>query len=117
MAAALGVLALAGASGCGNSGGKSSGTATVPAAATVQIASYKFAPPTITVNAGGKVTWIDRDADAHTATADSGAQTFDTNTLKTGKSKTLTFSKAGTYPYHCVYHAFMKGTVVVKQGA
>jgi plastocyanin len=104
--------------GCGKSGGSSgSSSSAAPLSATVQMASYKFAPPTVTIKAGGKVTWIDRDADVHTATSDPGSQPFDTDTVKTGKSKTLTFSKAGTYRYHCVYHAFMEGTVVVKQGA
>jgi hypothetical protein len=37
--------------GCGKSGGSSSIAA--PLSATVQMASYKFAPPTVTIKAGG----------------------------------------------------------------
>ncbi len=97
------VVALAG---CGG------GAAGPPAHADVPIASFKFAPQTIVVKAGGSVTWTNRDRAPHTATGEKGA--FDTDTLRAGQSKRLTFSKPGTYAYYCVYHRFMTGTVQVK---
>jgi plastocyanin len=81
-------------------------------AATVRIVSYKFAPPTILLKRGGTVTFTNRDPTAHTATADAGPS-FDTGSLGQGQSKTIRFGTAGTFAYHCVFHAFMTGSVVV----
>jgi plastocyanin len=81
---------------------------------TIQIASYKFMPASASLKAGGKVTWLNRDADKHTATAKPDGAAFDTDTLTTGRSKTIVLSKPGTYKYYCVYHAFMEGTIIVK---
>jgi plastocyanin len=74
--------------------------------------SFTFRPATVHVKVGGRVTWANRDSAAHTATADQGP-TFDTGTLKQGQRKTVTFAIAGTFTYHCAFHAFMKGTVTV----
>lgn len=97
----------------GSSGGASStSSASVSGGATaVQIKNYNFAPDTLTVKAGTKVTWTNHDATAHTATADGGS--FDTATLNQGQSKTIVFMRPGTYSYHCIFHAFMTGTIKV----
>ncbi len=78
---------------------------------TVTIQDFKFLPANLTVKAGAKVTVTNSDSTTHTATADGGA--FDTGDLNPGASKTITLGKAGTYPYHCQIHSFMKGTIVV----
>lgn len=57
------------------------------------------------------MTWVNNDAAPHTATA---ADAFDTGSLDKGDSKPVTLSKPGSYSYVCEFHAFMKGTVVVK---
>lgn len=80
--------------------------------ADVSIKNFKFVPATVKVKAGGTVTFTNQDAAAHTATSDKGG-VFDTNGLDKGKSKTVTFKTPGTYAYHCDFHPFMKGTVVV----
>jgi plastocyanin len=80
--------------------------------ATVDIASFKFAPVVIAVRRGGHVRWTNSDSASHTATADD--RSFDTQSLNKGESKTITFSTAGTFAYHCDFHPFMKATVVVK---
>lgn len=128
---ALGVIALSipaiagcgggGAGGSGSSGGSASsapaagggsGRAAV-ASATVDIANFAYKPPALTVSTGGKVTWMNTDSTAHTATA-SDQKTFDTGTLDQSGSKPITFSKPGTYRYFCRFHPFMHGTVIVK---
>ena len=78
---------------------------------TVQIANYKFAPPSITVKAGTQVTWTNTDSSPHTATSPNA---FDTGSLNKGQSKTVTLSKPGTYAYVCQFHPFMHGTVTVQ---
>lgn len=113
LAAAAAATALL-AAGCGSSDDpKPAGTATAaPATAkTIDISNFKYAPPSLTVATGTRVTWVNKDTAPHTATA-SGA--FDTGSLQKGDSKEITLSKAGTYSYICAFHPFMKGTITVK---
>ncbi|MEO6712623.1 MAG: plastocyanin/azurin family copper-binding protein, partial [Mycobacteriales bacterium] len=47
----------------------------------------------------------------HSATGDD--KSFDSKTFGKGKSYSYTFTKAGTYEYHCTPHGYMKGKVIV----
>ena len=115
---------LALAAGCGGGSGTSTGETTMPtttaaaaapavASARVKMANFAFDPTPVTVKTGGKITWTNNDSAPHTATADD-QKSFDTGTLNTAKSKTITFSKPGTYTYFCRFHPFMHGTVIVR---
>ncbi len=81
------------------------------AATPVAISNFVFAPVAVTVKVGAQVNWTNRDSTAHTATANDGS--FDTGALNQGQSKVVRFSKPGTYTYHCVFHAFMVGHLIV----
>lgn len=78
----------------------------------VTIKNFAFSPATLTVKVGDKVTWTNNDSAAHSATADGGS--FDTGVLQNGQSGSVTFSKPGTYTYHCSVHPMMKATIVVQ---
>jgi plastocyanin len=78
----------------------------------VAIAGFAFKPATITVTVGTKVTFTNHDQTAHTATSTKPG--FDTGTVKPGASATVTLKKPGTYTYFCQFHAFMRGTIVVR---
>lgn len=80
--------------------------------ASVTIANFAFAPKTLTIKKGTKVTWTNQDSAPHTATADDGS--FDTGTLQKGDSKSITFEKAGTFAYHCTVHPNMKASITVE---
>jgi plastocyanin len=80
--------------------------------AAVQITNYAFSPSRITVKAGTRITWTNHDKTAHTATANT--MSFGTGTIAPKASKTVDFKRPGVYKYHCLFHAFMTGTVVVK---
>ena len=80
--------------------------------ATVEIKSFSFQPASITVPAGGTVTWINRDPVAHTVTADDGSFKSPRIAGNGGKFE-RTFSEPGTYKYHCTPHPSMKGEIVV----
>jgi plastocyanin len=108
-------LVVAGCSSDGSNsyGSTSTGPSPVPSSPnTVQMSGMSFSPATLTVSAGTTVTWKNDDTMAHTSTSDTGA--WDTGNLAPGASKTTTFATAGTFAYHCAYHAGMKGTVVVQ---
>jgi plastocyanin len=81
-------------------------------AASVDTKDFAYAPATLTVAAGQKVTFKNSDAIAHTVTADD--KSFDSGNMDGGASWSHVFDKAGTFKYTCAYHAYMHGTVVVK---
>jgi plastocyanin len=95
---------------------ESSGSAPAPSgeaarAEKVEIVDFAYDPDSVTVQVGGKVTWLNQDSAPHTATAEDGS--FDTGTLEEGKLKSETFKQAGTYAYICEIHPDMHGTVEV----
>lgn len=76
--------------------------------------STYYSPPTITVVIGvnNTVTWVNNDIAPHTVTADDGS--FNSGNLDPGAAWTHVFTTPGTYSYHCIYHQWMTGTIVVK---
>ncbi|MHB1908465.1 MAG: cupredoxin domain-containing protein [Nitrososphaerales archaeon] len=78
--------------------------------------SVYYSPATMVVVIGvnNTVTWTNNDNAPHTVTADNGA--FDSKNLDSGQSYTFTFTTAGTFTYHCNYHPWMRGTIIVKNG-
>jgi plastocyanin len=89
----------------------SAGSSTpVKQGATITIKGYKYSGAA-SVKAGSTVTVENDDSVAHTVTGDKG-HAFDV-IIPGGASKTFTAPKAGTYPYHCTYHANMHGTLTV----
>lgn len=78
----------------------------------VDIRGMAFSPATITVKVGSTVTWTNNDSVGHTVTADDSS--FDTGVFRQGESKSVTFSKAGTFTYHCNVHPNMTATVIVQ---
>ena len=99
----------------GQSGNAPAPSGAAPRAAKVEIVDFVYGPDPVTVQAGGKVIWLNQDSAPHTATAEDGS--FDTGTLEEGKLKSETFKRAGTYEYICQIHPDMHGTVeVVEKG-
>jgi predicted lipoprotein with Yx(FWY)xxD motif len=82
--------------------------------ATMQVAiqNFAFSPQTITVAPGTTVIWTNKDNVEHTVTSDTGAWP-DSGNLATNHTFSHTFTKAGTYAYHCALHSSMTGRVIV----
>jgi plastocyanin len=76
---------------------------------------YGYAPDVITVVIGVNNTlyFINQDSAIHTATSDTTG-IFDTGNINPGGTAQVTLTTPGTYPFKCIYHAWMQGTVVVK---
>lgn len=81
------------------------------AAGAVSITNFKFTPPSLTVPVGTKVTWTNNAQIDHTTTSNTGV--WDSGHIAKTKTFSFTFTKAGTFPYHCMIHPSMKGTIVV----
>ena len=103
--------------GGGGGGGSGGGLS-----ASVTISDNAYSPSGVTVKAGGTVTWTNTDAVTHSVTSDaagfSGGDLGGTTTdpyggMSSGGRLQATFGSAGTYAYHCNYHATMHGTVTV----
>ena len=79
--------------------------------------SFAFSPKTLTIKAGTTVTWKNTTSVGHTVTSDDG-KSFDSGTSNPISAQTgtfsFTFTKAGTFAYHCAIHPFMKATIVVQ---
>jgi plastocyanin len=89
--------------------GDGGGDSNAPARASVKIGDDFFSPRTVTVSAGGTVTWTHTGSAPHTVTGNG----FDSGMLTGGQRFSKRFAKAGTYRYQCVYHSGMTGTVKV----
>jgi plastocyanin len=92
----------------GGSGGTGPGTQ-------VSMKDIKFNPGTVTIKAGGKVTWTNDDSVGHDVTADD-FESGSPGGIDGGSTFSHTFKKAGTYNYVCSVHPGMKGTVKVSKG-
>jgi plastocyanin len=85
------------------------------AAGAVTMANMMFTPPQITVQKGSTVTWTNNDSVAHTVTDDlSNVGGPDSGTIAAGGTYSFTFTKSGSYQYHCKLHTSMRGTIVVQ---
>ncbi len=102
------------------SGGGNTTTTTsvsiVPSAST--LTTDAFSPNPIQVSVGNTVTWTNNDAEPHTVNAGEYATPsglFDSYIPPEGTFE-HTFTEAGEYPYFCLLHPNMVGTVVVVEG-
>jgi plastocyanin len=84
-----------------------------PGTVAVSIKDLAFNPSSITAKVGDVVAFTNDDSANHTATLDEGD--CGTETLSNGASGGLTFSAAGTYPFHCAIHSSMTGTITVTE--
>ena len=74
--------------------------------------TYSPATVTLVIGVNDTITFTNKDTSPHTVTATD--HSFDSGNMKPGDSWTHQFTTAGTYTYYCVYHSWMKGTIVVK---
>lgn len=81
---------------------------------TVSIQNFMFQPGTLSVPVGTTVTWTNNATVTHTSTSDTGV--WDSGPISPGMSYSYTFQQAGTFPYHCMIHPFMHGSIVVGSG-
>ena len=85
---------------------------TTSANATIIIKNFAFHPALLDVTPGERITVHNEDPVTHTVTSTTHA--FNTGDVSPGATVTFTApTKAGTYPYICVIHPFMHGTLHV----
>ena len=104
LALALGVAALGTAS--------ASAAGKVPEAK-VEIKHFTFMPEALTVSAGTRVVWTNRDDEPHIVVSASN-RFASSKAIDTNETYATVFDKPGTYAYFCSIHPHMVGTIVVK---
>ncbi len=86
----------------------------VPGSSTLTTDAYQ--PNPVQVSVGSTVTWTNNDAQPHTATSGENATPdgrFDSSIMAPSATFDHTFTEAGEYPYFCLLHPNMVGTVSV----
>ena len=80
-----------------------------------------FIPASLTVSVGDTIVFANNDTAAHTSTsgspADGPSGAWDSSMVMSGQSYSVTLDTAGTYPYFCMVHPWMLGTVIVQEGS
>jgi len=78
-----------------------------------------YSPPSVTLQAGQSIHWQNQSMQSHTITHDSCGErygcAFHSGHLHPGEGFTVRDLGAGTYPYHCNIHPFMRGVIVIDQ--
>lgn len=77
----------------------------------VHMKDFAYVPLVANVRVGDTIQFINDDDSAHTVTADD--MSFDSGSMAKGATWSRTFAKAGTIPYYCIYHRFMRATIQV----
>jgi plastocyanin len=75
-----------------------------------------YQPNPAQVSVGSTVTWTNDDAQPHTATSGENVTpdgNFDSGIMAPAATFDFTFTEAGEYPYFCLLHPNMVGTVSV----
>lgn len=82
----------------------------------IDIIDFSFSPADVNIQVGDTVRWTNRNAVTHTST--SGAQgipdgMWNSGSLGLNESFSFVFETPGSFPYYCIPHNFMTGTVNV----
>src|SRR5215211_2116327 len=103
----------------GGGGNTATSVSIVPGSST--LTTDAFSPNPIQVSVGNTVTWTNDDSQPHTVASGSNGQPDNkfnsspnfTPLLTQGQTFSFTFTQAGDYPYFCMLHPNMVGTVNV----
>ena len=74
---------------------------------------YSFTPATLSIKAGTQVKWLNTSDAPHTVTSDTSGVFGSPGNLTQNQTFTFTFTTAGTFPYHCNIHPYMKAKITV----
>jgi plastocyanin len=79
---------------------------------TAVMQDFLFRPGRLEITTGTTVVWTNNGQVMHTVSA--ADRSFDSGPIEPGARGAVTFSRAGTFPFHCTPHPFMKGLIVVR---
>lgn len=77
----------------------------------IDIVDFRFEPAELTVAAGDRIIWRNRDVVPHTATAND--KSWDSGNLNRDEEWSMIAPTAGILDYICAYHPSMKGRITI----
>lgn len=77
---------------------------------TVTLSNMSYGRLPSSLKVGDTITWVNKDTVPHTVTARD--KSFDLH-MGPGQSAKMTTDKEGSFPFYCIYHATMRGTLKV----
>jgi hypothetical protein len=72
---------------------------------------------TVTIGVNNTIEWVNKDTQAHTATAivsPQGASLFNSGLILPAKTFSITLTIPGAYRYTCAWHNWLAGQIIVK---
>jgi plastocyanin len=78
----------------------------------ITIKNFAFRPHDLVVKTGDTITVANHDTSLHGVLADD--QSFGARSISPRLSTRFSLAKAGTFSYHCTFHASMTGVITVK---
>jgi plastocyanin len=75
-----------------------------------KIVDFAFQPRRIEIGQGTRVKWVNKGAEAHTVTSNTGL--FDSGSLAPGETFVKRFRNTGVFKFHCEIHTDMRGKVL-----
>jgi plastocyanin len=83
----------------------------------IEIKNFKFVPEKMTIKKGTTITWKNFDNTKHNVIFDdeSAGEVEGGKLISNGEEVSFTFSEVGEFPYHCMPHPYMKGSVTVTE--
>lgn len=81
-----------------------------PTVHTVNMVQMRYGPIPDDLKVGDRIVWVNKDTVVHTVTARD--RSFDVR-IDPGQRATQTLTKAGTFPFYCILHPAMRGTLRV----
>lgn len=94
---------------------QSASSGNAPMTATVYIYDNQFSPDTVTISAGGTVTWTNRGAVSNTVSSiQASPEEYNSNLIGVGESWSRQFKNPGTFKYFSAQNSEARGTVIVQ---
>jgi plastocyanin len=93
-------------------GGAPCADTTNPTTVSADVVGNTWVPATVNAKVGDVITWTNGDSVPHKVALDDGSCAMGAN-IAGGQSASLTFTTAGSFPFHCTVHPSMKGTIVI----
>ena len=83
----------------------------------IEIKNFKFVPEKMTIKKGTIITWKNFDNTKHNVIFDdeSAGEVEGGKLISNGEQVSFTFNEVGDFPYHCMPHPYMKGSVTVTE--